>query len=245
MFIRLLQGLLTGVALLPAAALAAGGAGGVSISPVRVDLGAQQHAAAITVSNAGGTEKLIQVEATHWSHAQGVDEYTPARELVVNPPLFRLPAGASQVVRVGLARQIKADPLTEKTFRIFFQELPVEAAAGDSQLRMLLRIGVPVFVKPLQPATADLRWQVEPADGGSLRLQVRNHGSLHERLSSLSLRDADDDALIATIDGFSYVLPGQAREWTVVPQAPLPQRLRLRAVSEAGAIHVELPQLAP
>ena len=213
--------------------------GGISISPVRIDLQPKQHAAAITVSNAGSDEKLIQVETMDWTHPMGEDRYVPARGLVVNPPLFRLAAGASQVVRIGLARQVQPDAAVEKAFRLFVQELPKQTASQSSQLQMLLRIGVPVFIKPLQPARADLQWTLSRTGDAGLALHVHNKGSLHERVSNLKLEPGE------AIDGFAYVLPGQDRSWIIKqqPDAPLPKTLK--AVTEGEPVNVELAPPAP
>lgn len=222
--------------------------GGISISPVRVDLGAAQTAAAITISNGSGEEKLIQVTPTQWLHVEGLEQNAPSRELVVNPPLFRLPAGGSQIVRVGLARQVRAHPKTEKAFRIFFEELPQGSpdspdATGASQLRILLRIGVPVFVKPQQAANADLHWKISRDAAGKVVLQAANTGTLHERVSSLILKSQKDEATLAQIEGFAYLLPGDTRQWQVQSSSAFPSIVKLQAITEGGAIHVELPLL--
>lgn len=226
---------------LPVTASAAA-AGGLSVSPVRVDIASGQTAAAITVSNTGEAEKIVQVDPLQWSRAYALDQYSPTRELVVNPPLFKLAPGGAQIVRVGLARQARADAQVEKSFRIFFQELPSSAYSADTQLRILLRIGVPVFVQPLKPAVSDLRWKLARDATGQLVLRVRNAGGLHERVSDLRLQAPADDAQLAKIEGFSYVLPGESREWPVLPQpAAVATGLRLRATTEAGSVRAELP----
>lgn len=228
--------------LLPGVALSAA-PGGLSVSPVRVDIASTQAAAAITVTNSGDAEKIIQVDPLQWSRAYAVDEYSPTRELVVNPPMFRLAPGGAQIVRVGLARLARPDAQAEKTFRVFFQELPSSAYSGDSQLRILLRIGVPVFVAPQQQgAVSDLRWKLLRNEAGQVVLRVRNAGGLHERISQLALYAPADDAPVARIDGFSYVLPGESRDWLLSPQpVSVDTGLRLRAVTEAGNVRAEVP----
>lgn len=220
--------------------------GGLSISPVRVNLEAHQHAAAVTVTNTSAEPRLVQVEPTQWSQPSGSDEYAPTRELVANPPLFRLAPGGSQVVRIGLARQVRADRAQEKAFRVFIQELPDGAGLTGTQLQILLRVGVPVFVRPLEAARAQLGWSVERSGEDAWRLTVHNQGQLHERVSALTLQDAVAGAVLAQVDGFAYVLPGQTRSWEIQPPPGFPPaRVRLSASGEDGPIHVDLPIPAP
>ncbi|MDA8656068.1 fimbria/pilus periplasmic chaperone [Luminiphilus sp.] len=77
---------------------------------------------ALTVRNDGTEPASLQMEMLNWSQAQGQDVLTPTRELLANPPIFTVPAGGSQLVRVGLRRA--PDGQRELTYRIVLQELP-------------------------------------------------------------------------------------------------------------------------
>ena len=92
------------------------------VSPVRVTLSESQSMGALTVRNDGTEPASLQMEMLNWSQAQGQDVLTPTRELLANPPIFTVPAGGSQLVRVGLRRA--PDGQRELTYRIVLQELP-------------------------------------------------------------------------------------------------------------------------
>jgi len=79
-------------------------AASLGVSPVRVTLSESQSMGALTVRNDGTEPASLQMEMLNWSQAEGQDVLTPTRELLANPPIFTVPAGGSQLVRVGLRR---------------------------------------------------------------------------------------------------------------------------------------------
>ena len=94
----------------------------LGVSPVRVTLSDKQKMDTITVRNDGAEPVSMQLEVLNWSKEDGEDVFTPTRELIVNPPIFTIPAGSSQLLRVGL--RSTPDAQRELTYRIFVQELP-------------------------------------------------------------------------------------------------------------------------
>ena len=73
-----------------------------------------------------------------WSQVEGKDVYTATREVLANPPIFTVPAGGSQLVRIGLRRAPNTQ--RELTYRIFMQELPPPLDNEFTGTRMLMRI---------------------------------------------------------------------------------------------------------
>lgn len=201
---------------------------GVSVSPVRVDFLPGARAASITLSNETDEEKVFQAQPLRWAQQQGQDDYQPAADLLVNPPLFRLAPQARQVVRLGFARPASAQDL-EQTWRVYFTEVPSAGASSQGQLRLLMRIGVPVFLAAPQ-ARPDLQWSLQ--DG---MLQLSNQGRAHARLTGLAIKAAG--TVLPELPGFFYLLAGQSRRWAL----PAPGPLEIDAVTEAGATHVRLP----
>ena len=97
-------------------------AASLGVSPVRVTLSESQSMGSLTVRNDGTEPASLQMEMLNWSQAEGQDVLMPTRELLANPPIFTVPAGGSQLVRVGLRRA--PDGQRELTYRIVLQELP-------------------------------------------------------------------------------------------------------------------------
>ncbi|HKY91750.1 MAG TPA: molecular chaperone [Nevskiaceae bacterium] len=223
-------------ALLLAASAASASPGGFTVSPVRLDLAPGARATSITLLNDGDLPKTVQVEAFRWTQVDGEDRYEPVTDLVVNPPVFKLSPKGRQVIRAGF-RGGAPSGAQEIAYRLYFQELADDTSAFEGGLRMLLRIGVPLFVAPASTAPATTAWRVIGAGTPDAQLEVANHGNTHLRLSSLAVLDRDGRTF--DLPGFAYVLPGQTRRWTL-PRDPAPP-LRVVAQSDLGALDAALP----
>ena len=213
-----------------------------NVDPVRVELSEQQQTAAIIVRNESDQPSSIQIQAVVWSQLDGLDVYTPTRDLLVSPPIATIPPNSDQVVRVALRRG--ADATRELAYRINLQELPVQAEPGFAGVQVALRIGLPVFVQPQRgDAAAKMVWSVARAGGDQLRVALRNDGNAHVQISDFSLYAPGNAQAITGESGSSYVLAGQAHEWllkTGAVQAGDARRVRLKAYTDAVNVDTEL-----
>jgi len=214
----------------------AASAGSFAVSPVRATLSAQQPVGSLTVRNDGDEATVVQLEVVGWTQQQGGrDSYAPTKEILATPPIFTVPPGGMQTVRVGLRRA--PDAQQELTYRLYLQEVPPPPKPGFQGMQVALRIGVPVFVAPPVPAKPVLRWQAARApDGGSLRLTLTNSGNAHVQVANFRLALPGGAQPLATQDVAAYVLPGQSRDWSV-KVSPLPAAgttLGLAAQTDAG-----------
>jgi fimbrial chaperone protein len=213
-----------------------------NVDPVRVELSPQQQTAAIIVRNESDQPSSIQIEAVAWSQVNGLDVYTPTRELLVSPPIATIPPKTDQVIRVALRRS--ADPSKELAYRINLQELPTGQTAETTGVQVALRIGLPVFVQSEKgDAAPKMAWSVARVSDSQLRVQVRNHGNAHVQISDFSLRAAGTTQAVTSESASSYVLAGQTREWllnTSPSQIIANGRLRLMAFTDADKVDTEL-----
>ena len=225
----------------PLAAMAAS----LGISPVRVELSPATPTAALTLRNGGDEPTVVQVRAVAWSQNGGEDVYEPTSEVIISPPIFTVAGNSAQVVRVGLRRA--PDPRRELSYRIFLQEVPGPPQPGTTGVQMALRIGVPVFVKPVQPAKPELSWRIGRETGGALRVAATNPGEMHVQLIGIKLLGAGaapGAPPLASQESGGYLLPGQSREWRIEPPQPgLPTdatRLRVLASTDAGELSADV-----
>ena len=191
--------------------------GSLSVSPIRLDLSARQRVASVVMRNAGSEPSVVQVEVSGWAQSDNQDIYGETQDLLVTPPIFTIPPGGSQVIRVGLRRA--QDPALELSYRVFMQELPPPAGPGFQGLQMALRIGVPVFVAASARPRSELRWSAA-ASGDSVKLVLENGGTAHLRIVDVALTAAGgkNAATVAHIP--TYVLPGQRHEWLLKLSTP-------------------------
>lgn len=211
-------------------------AGQFSVNPVRVDLSPENAIAALKVTNQGDQPVTLQVKTLSWSQENGRDVVVPSADILASPPIFNLPAGAEQVVRVGLRMNPAKD--REQTYRVLFEEVLPPASQDFRGLRIALNISIPVFIASGEGLKAVPQWRLVRAPGG-VEVQIGNQGKAHYRVSQLALISPSGKK-IGGMEGNFYVLPGLTRSWPVkLSTPPLPGVYRLEFETDAGKASIE------
>jgi fimbrial chaperone protein len=227
------------LAFLLASALAGtASAGTFSISPIRVELGASQRTAVLTVHNEEDKPVLVQATVLAWKQAGGEDQTEATRDLLVTPPVFTIGPNADQVLRVALRGQ--PDPARELDYRLLLAEVPGPPEQGFTGLRLALRLSLPVFVTPAH-AAPHVEWRLERAADGALSLVAENSGNQHLQLSDFRLRFGDD-AHAMHVGVMRYVLPGSRVGWPVtLPEGADPAAaLSVQGFGDQGAFEASV-----
>ena len=188
-------------------------AGSFSVHPIRVTLSDSQKMGTITLRNKGTEPITLQIETLSWSQRESKDVFTATREILSNPPIFTIPVGGSQLIRIGLRRE--SDAQSELAYRIILQELPQTNNSGFMGAKMLMRVSLPVFVLPEVAAKPLLYWQVAQTSKGALKLSVSNSGNAHIQIKNIKLSLPDSSQPLATTNTVDYILPGQNYEWVL------------------------------
>jgi len=215
-------------------------AGSFSISPIRLDLSAASRTAAMTVRN-DEREALVQAEVMLWEQVAGEDRLTPTRDLLVSPAVFTLPAKGSQLVRVAL-RSSPVDTTRELSYRLILQEVPQKANPEFTGLQVALRLSVPIFVANKGTTEPEIAWSAATSDHG-LTLTAKNTGDVHTRIHGFSVAPATGDAEPLVQSVGSYLLPGQARSWSLGKGDASTAdwaRVRLKVSTEDGESEIDL-----
>jgi fimbrial chaperone protein len=192
----------------------------IQLAPIPVEIRAPQTAAVLSLGNRASAEVALQTRVFRWTQENGEDRLTPTTDLVVSPPIAKVPAGQSLVVRV--VRVLRAPSEGEETYRVLVDELPPEKRTAKGQsLQILMRYSVPVFYQPegIDPREPTLTWQLARQGDGALRLSAGNPGQRRVRVSGVQLRDAAGRpaTLAAGSELNGYVLAGQTMQWTLKP----------------------------
>lgn len=208
--------------------------GAYSVDPVRVSLSARAPLASMTVRNTGSETSVLQVETLSWSQGSGRMTLEPTRDVLATPPLFTIPPGATQLIRLGLRRP--ADGQRELTYRVILHE--VLAPAPDTKgMRVALDVSIPIFVQPLAPCAPSLQWHLSRGANQELRLDVANSGTAHVRLETLEIAEAGAARPLARKDLSAYLLANDTRSWTMEWGMPTPpDPVIIRAKTDAGDI---------
>ncbi|HTS20915.1 MAG TPA: molecular chaperone [Casimicrobiaceae bacterium] len=211
-------------------------AGSFQVNPIRIEMARGATTSSITVRNDGDEPVVVQASVLAWTQDNGQDVYTPTTEALVTPPIMTIPAGAEQIVRVGLRRG--PDPQRELTYRLYLQEVPPPPKPGFTGLQVALRVGLPVFVAPAVPGVRRLEWSAQIVSD-SIRLAAENTGNTHVQVTDFELRAPNAAEPIARESSLAYVLAGQRRQWTLPApygQVSAARELRLKAYTDAGDI---------
>ncbi|MFA5121217.1 molecular chaperone [Zavarzinia sp.] len=217
-------------AVIGAATTVPAAASSIQVSPIRVELSADQPVLAVYVTNNGSNSLLVQASVESWTQVGGEDRHAPTRDVLVNPPQFRLAPGEKQILRYGLVNRQLGSGGIEASYRAFLQEIPETPPVGGATLQTVLRISIPVFIAPAGGAKPAGAWS-SPAPGV---LRYQNTGNVHLQLGKM--RVVSGAKTLATIDVGGYVLAGQSHDWQLSGLGALPAGAHVVAESDAGAV---------
>jgi fimbrial chaperone protein len=207
-------------------------AASLEISPLIVTLAAGQTTTTIEVRNRGETLIAIQARSYRWTQTGNEDTLIPTQEIILSPPIFTVPAGASQTVRLLLRGGIGGTE--ERSYRLLLDEVP-PANTLNKQIEMALRISLPVIVASASSAPAGLQWRAERGPSGETQLTVTNPGPTYDRVSLIEVTLADGSHPKVIPRGKNpYILPGATRDWIVQGHPGPPGPLQLKVLTQAG-----------
>lgn len=195
---------------------AAAHAGAYTISPVLIELTPQNPIAALTVSNDASQPLILEASARGWTQRDGKDRLEPTHDLIITPPLFSIPAHATQVVRIGL--RVAPGLQGERAYRLLLNEIVTRggAARHTANVQMVLQTNIPVFAAAPGLAPPELHWKGWRV-GKSVALDVRNAGGTHVEITGLRVKAGTDKLLDSPMA--LYLLPGGTRR-IEVPAGP-------------------------
>jgi fimbrial chaperone protein len=186
------------------------------VTPIRVDLNSRTSSSLMTLTNDSKDELRFQISAFEWSQAEGSGEMqlTPTKDIVFFPALLTVKPAEERKVRVGTT--VKSGEV-EKTYRIFFEELPPlttpETTTG-SEVRIITKLGVPVFVEPTKTLVSGEIANASMA-AGKLSFDLKNNGNVHflARSVKVTALDAAGKPLVEKQREGWYVLRGGSRRY--------------------------------
>jgi fimbrial chaperone protein len=184
-----------------------------TISRVQVFLSNAVKSEVLTLANVSGGPLRFQLSVFAWDqNAQGEMVLTPTRDIVFFPPLLSLAAGEQRNIRVGTATPPGA---SEKTFRLFVEELPpltAPSAGGPAEVKIRTRLGIPIFLAPPQ-AVRGGRVDALAVRDGRLSFELRNTGNVHLMAQTIRVVASGQGGEVVTetaLEGW-YLLAGGTR----------------------------------
>jgi fimbrial chaperone protein len=181
-------------------------AGVFSVTPVRIYMTPRDRAVAVTITNEGDTEVVLQADLNAWSQKpDGTDEQVPTEDLILSPPIIKLAPNARQVVRLALLKP--ADASRQLIYRLIMREVPEAVASRDKtiQVPIALALSMPVFITP-PPAKRDVSCLAERAAAQALNVTCSNSGTAYAQVREVLVKRGAQ--VLAKFEGGTYILPG-------------------------------------
>lgn len=182
-------------------------AGSFKINPVQINLPAGLQSTSLRLTNSEAEPVSVRVATYAWTQVDGRDLYGPTGNVIASPPIFTIPPGKTQLVRIGLRQRGGAG-----AYRVIFEEIPRQRPI-DGQVQITLRLNLPLYVLPKSGGKADLHWTAWRDSAGDVVVEGRNRGTLHHQVAALAADQGGARTILSTEMG--VVLPGSARQWNV------------------------------
>jgi fimbrial chaperone protein len=198
-----------------------------NVKPTQIHLSTKVKSGMLGVRNESGVTTRFQLSVFTWSQsAKGEMQLAPTQDIVFFPSMLSLGPGEERQVRIGTTVPAGS---TERTYRIFVEELPAavkakDAATGKTQVQVLTRMGVPIFIEPAAAtagADSTLAVRIEPKNvrGEKVTFEVKNTSNVHFTIRHarvLGRGAAKENLFERSVDGW-YVLAGGSRVFEVEP----------------------------
>lgn len=188
-------------------------AGVFSVTPVRIYMTPRDRAVAVTITNEGDTEVVLQADLNAWSQKpDGTDEQVPTEDLILSPPIIKLAPNARQVVRLALLKP--ADASRQLIYRMIMREVPEAVASRDKtiQVPIALALSMPVFITP-PPAKRDVTCQAARGTAPSVNVTCTNSGTAYAQVREILVKRGTQ--VLAKFEGGTYILPGARQVMSV------------------------------
>jgi fimbrial chaperone protein len=194
-------------------------AGMFSVTPVRIYMTPRDKAVAVTVTNEGDTEVVLQADLNEWRQLpDGTDEQVPTEDLILSPPIVKLAPNTRQVIRLALLRP--ADASRQLTYRMILREVPEALPNVDKtiQVPISLALSMPVFITPVL-ARRDVSCKATRASEQTVNVTCSNTGTAYAQVREVLLKRGE--VTLARFEGGSYILPGAQKIITLTGEQPI------------------------
>ena len=197
-------------------------AGQFSVTPVRIFMSPRDRATALTVTNEGDDELVMQADIYTWHQKpSGEDDLALSEDLILSPPILKLAPHSRQVVRLARVGAPSMDQ--QLTYRMIVREVPEarKEASKDMRLQVALAFSLPVFITP-PGLKRHLDCQAKRSGADAISVTCDNTGGVYAQPRELKLSSAGGQPL-ASKDSALYILPGMKRTYDLRDtQGPIP-----------------------
>lgn len=181
------------------------------VTPTQLSLSAKQMVGVVKITNRGHETSLLQLSLLDWEQNQGKDYYQVSNDILLTPPVFRLPPHKTQLIRFALKHPIFI--AEQKAYRIHIKEVeqPRQKRLGQS-LYFIMDISLPLFVQP-ERMLERFVWSARRLDAKRIKLKLYNDGNVNLFVSDWQLLTNDTQSWTKKHTTFAYIFPHQSHSW--------------------------------
>lgn len=214
-----------------------------TVNPTRIMLTSKSASAMLSIRNESSETLRFQLTVFTWSQrSDGEMELAPTQDIIFFPALFSLAPKQERNIRIGAVTPFGA---TEKTYRIFVEELPaLEAPPDASGVRVLTRMGIPIFMRPFKP-TVTIGLSGLGMSGGRFWFRVQSLGTVHVSPTQIRVTGSGPSGEVLfeqELPGW-YILAGGIRLFNLelAPEkCQAVRRLRVDVKTDGGSVQERL-----
>ena len=187
-------------------------AGQFTVTPVRIYMEPKDRAIAVTVSNEGDAQLVMQADLYEWKQKPGgEDELTATEEIFLSPPILKMAPKSRQVVRLARV-SMPQQAAREVTYRMIVREIPEARPPNtDNEVQIALAFSLPVFITP-KNAKPILDCQAARLAANKVQVNCINSGNAHTHPVSFLLSTMAGSKLAEQGTG-GYILPDIRRSF--------------------------------
>jgi fimbrial chaperone protein len=130
-----------------------------SITPVRIFFEGNKKTDILTIKNESSKNAALQISAVAWTQDEKSDNvYLPTGDILFFPKLVDIKPGEEKIIRIG-NKVPRGD--TEKTYRLFIEEIPDNTQMETTSVKILMKVGVPIFIFRLKTTASGVIEKME------------------------------------------------------------------------------------
>ena len=194
-------------------------AGSFQVNPIRIILSPQSTSALLEVQNDGSETARFQIGVFEWDQsADGEMVLNPTEDVIFYPKLLTIEPGDQRNIRVGTKQVTVA---TEKSYRIFVEELPPADDTQQRGIRLLTKMGVPIFIQPIKQLVQAELGEMKMG-GNEFSFEIRNTGNIHFVPGKIRVigKDMASQILLERSPQPWYILTGGVRKLSIPISPP-------------------------
>jgi fimbrial chaperone protein len=181
-----------------------------TVNPTQIYFSGRTVSALLTLRNESTEPLRFQLSAFSWDQNEhGEMQLQPTEDVIFFPTLLTLGPKEERKVRVGTTTAFGP---VERTYRIFVEELPSAEPSTQAGVRVLTKMGIPVFLRPAKMVAEGGLQDLRVTDG-TFSFKLRNSGNVHfvpQRVRVRALGPTNNLLFERELAGW-YVLAGGTR----------------------------------